>query len=112
MSQRQLYLIEMGAASDRLATAAAQGDERRYADDDLYRYAIAFLWLRLAEPATRLLSLRLVDERTVPVWKLLNAVRNSLAHDSDEEIPYGQLWTTLPETIDVVGRDLDLLLAS
>jgi uncharacterized protein with HEPN domain len=48
----------------------------------------------------------------VPVWKLLNAVRNSLAHDSDEEIPYGQLWTTLPETIDVVGRDLDLLLAS
>jgi len=112
VNERRRYLVEMFAAADRLARAAALGDDRRYEDDDLYRYAIAFLWLRLAEPATRLLTLRLVDRRSIPVWGLLTAVRNSLAHESDEEIPYRQLWTKLPETLDVVGRDLDLLLAS
>lgn len=112
MSQRRRYLAEMTAAADRLARAAERGDDRRYTDDDLYRFAIAFLWLRLAEPATRLLTLRLVDARKIPVWSLLTAIRNSLAHDSDEEIPYGQLWTKLPETLEAVGHDLDLLLTS
>lgn len=40
-------------------------------DDDLYRFAIAFLWLRLAEPATRMLTQRLLDGRAVPAWGLL-----------------------------------------
>lgn len=102
----------MAAATDRLARAADSGDGRRYADDDLYRYAIAFLWLRLAEPATRLLNLRLVDERTVPTWGLLTTVRNSLAHQLDEEIAYSRLWSRLPETLETVSGDLDHLLAS
>lgn len=110
MNPRRRYLVEMAAATDRLAAAAARGDRRRYADDDLYRYAIAFLWLRLAEPATRLLSLRLVDERVVP--RLLTTIRNSLAHQSEEEIEYGLLWTKLPDTIRVVSDDLDPLLSS
>lgn len=112
MNRRKRYLVEMAAATDRLASAASRGDQRRYADDDLYRFAIAFLWLRLAEPATRLLSLRLVDERAVPVWGVLTTIRNSLAHQLDEEIAYGRLWTELPDTVQAVNDDLDLLLAS
>ena len=112
MNRRKRYLVEMAAATDRLASAATRGDQRRYADDDLYRFAIAFLWLRLAEPATRLLSLRLVDERAVPVWGVLTTIRNSLAHQLDEEIAYGRLWTELPDTVQAVNDDLDLLLAS
>jgi uncharacterized protein with HEPN domain len=106
------YLVEMAAATDRLASAATRGDQRRYTDDDLYRFAIAFLWLRLAEPATRLLTLRLVDEQALPVWGVLTTIRNSLAHQLDEEIAYGRLWTELPDTIQTVNDDLDLLLAS
>lgn len=112
MNPRRRYLLEMAAATDRLAIAAARGDQRRYSDDDLYRYAVAFLWLRLAEPATRLLTLRLLDERAVPAWGLLTTIRNSLAHQRDEEIDYGTLWTKLPNTLESVKDDLDLLLAS
>ena len=112
MSPRTRYLLEMAAATDRLTKAANSGDNRRYADDDLYRYAIAFLWLRLAEPASRLLALHLVDEHTVPTWRSLNVIRNSLAHQRDEEIAYGRLWHELPETLTAVGDDLDHLLAA
>ena len=102
----------MAAATDRLNRAASRGDDRRYADDELYRYAIALLWLRLAEPATRLLALRLVDADAVPAWDQLNVVRNSLAHELDEEIAYGRLWTELGRTVQSISRDLDLLLAA
>ena len=37
MSPRRRYLLEMAAATDRLARAAESGDGRRYADDDLYQ---------------------------------------------------------------------------
>jgi hypothetical protein len=33
----------VAAATDRLISAVDSGDDRRYADDDLYRYAIASL---------------------------------------------------------------------
>ena len=112
MTPRRRYLLEMAAATDRLARAADSGDKRRFTDDDLYRYALAFLWLRLAEPATRLLNLRLVDERTVPAWSFLPAIRNSVAHEADEEIAYSPLWSRLPDTIEAVNDDLDRLLAS
>ena len=102
----------MAAANDRLARAADSGDNRRCADYDLYRYAIAFLWLRLAEPATRLLKQRLVDARTVPTWDSLTTIRNSLAHQLDEEIAYSRLWSKLPETLEAVSEDLDRLMAS
>jgi uncharacterized protein with HEPN domain len=102
----------MAAATDCLATAATHGDPRRFTDDDLYRYAIAFLWLRLVEPATRLLTLRLVDRDTVPGWESFMVIRNSLAHDRNEEIDYSILWGQLPETVEAVRDELDLLPAS
>ena len=37
MSPRTRYLLEMAAATDRLTKAANSGDNRRYADDDLYQ---------------------------------------------------------------------------
>lgn len=106
------YLVEMTSAADHLSTASTLGDYRRYIDDDLHRYAIAFLWLRLVEPATRLLTLRLVDRDSVPDWESFVVVRNSLAHDRNEEIDYSILWGKLPDTLEAVSDDVDLLLAS
>lgn len=112
MNLRRRYLVEMASATDHLSTASTQGDHRRYTDDDLYRYAIAFLWLRLVEPATRLLTLRLVDRDIVPDWQSFIVIRNSLAHDRNEEIDYSILWGNLKDTIESISDDLDLLLAS
>jgi hypothetical protein len=48
----------------------------------------------------------------VPTWGSLTAIRNSLAHQTDEEDVYGRLWNRLPDTLETVSEDLDLLMAS
>ena len=111
MNDRHELLVEMDAACDRLTAAAGQGDRRRYVDDPLFRCAIAYLWLRSAEPAAQLLSRRLVDHSRKSTWSYLPVIRNSLAHDREQQIDYDKLWDLLPTLPMSVGRDVDRLLA-
>lgn len=111
MTRRRL-LLEMEAAGGRLLQLASQGDRRRFEDDDGYRCGIAFLWLRLGEPASRLLSGRLVESQTLPAWSRLPLLRNSLAHDWDDDIDYNELWDSIPTMAVSIGIDVRALLAA
>lgn len=102
----------MDAAGARLLQLASQGDRRRFEDDDGYRCGIAFLWLRLGEPAARLLSGCLVDSQTLPSWNRLPLLRNSLAHDWDQDIDYDEWWDSIPTMAVSVGLDVRALLAA
>jgi hypothetical protein len=57
---RQELLIEAAAAANRLFEVGGRGDLRRFTDDDVFRFAVAYLWLRLAEPTCQLVTRRLV----------------------------------------------------
>ena len=111
MTVRETQLHVMDAANGRLLETAAKGDQRRFEDDDVFRCAIAYLWLRLSEPATQLLSKRLVSPSVAREWSILTSIRNSLAHLPDDEIDYEQLWDLLPTLPMSVGQDVDRLLA-
>ncbi|MDQ1246874.1 MAG: hypothetical protein QG597_1242 [Actinomycetota bacterium] len=112
MNTRRRLLVEMQAACSRLWDTASRGDAHRFEDDDVYRHAIAFLWLRLGEPASRLMAQRLIDVSQVPQWAWLVATRNSLAHGADSEIDYPSLWESLPTVAVSTERDVARLLAS
>lgn len=112
MKPQRRLLVEMQAACDRLWDTANRGDTRRFEDDDVYRHAIAFLWPRLCEPASRLMAQRLIDVSPVPPWCWLVATRNSLAHSADSEIDYPSLWESLATVAVSTDRDVARLLAS
>lgn len=64
----------------------------RLRSDTWYRWAYAFLWLRLTEPLSQLSANRLVGRRVCSRWSDLVRVRNALAHKRLTEIDYLQLW--------------------
>ncbi|MDQ1250837.1 MAG: hypothetical protein QG597_5217 [Actinomycetota bacterium] len=56
---RQELLVEAAAAA-KLLEVGGRGDLRRYSDDEVFQYAVAYRWLRLAEPTCQLVTRRLV----------------------------------------------------
>lgn len=66
--------------------------EARLRSDTWYRWAYAFLWLRLTEPLSQLSTNRLVGRSARTRWSRLVQVRNALAHKRLAEIDYVQLW--------------------
>jgi hypothetical protein len=56
--------VELSAAASRLQDVGTRGDLRRYVDDQVFRFALAYLWLRLAEPACQLSTRRLIGEQS------------------------------------------------
>jgi hypothetical protein len=49
---RNELILEVTAASANLREVSSNDDVRRFTVDPVFRYALAFLWLRMAEPAT------------------------------------------------------------
>lgn len=94
LSRREL-LVEFSVACAALREVGNQGDAMRFDNDRVFRFAIAFLWLRAAEPACQLRKRRLVDEVTRDSWSALCIVRNTLAHGRGEDIGFGALWREL-----------------
>jgi len=109
---REEMLVEAGAAVARLGESSSRGDQRRYSDDELFRFALAYLWLRLAEPICQLVTRRLVGDEAIHTWEGMCPVRNALAHDREEDIDYLRLWSTLPTTLAVTSAPVDRLLAA
>lgn len=109
---RRSLLVEMGRELDELAAVASMGDFRRYQDDSLFRSAVAFRWLRVAEPAAQLLRRRLVDEDQLESWSDIPQIRHSLAHDFDDEISYWVLWDNLAQASGTWQMDVAQLLAA
>ena len=109
---RQELLVEAAAAANRLCEVGGMGDLRRYADDEVFRFAVAYLWLRLAEPTCQLVTRRLVGGDAQVSWEGMCRLRNILAHDRDEDINYRSLWAQLSTTLEEVGAQADLLLAA
>ena len=58
----------------------------------MYRWAYAFLWLRLTEQLSQLSTNRLVGRSARTRWSDLAWRRNALAHKRLAEIDYVQLW--------------------
>ncbi len=109
---RQELLVEVVAAASRLRELGARGDLRRFTDDEVFRFALAYLWLRLAEPACQLVTRRLVGEMSMAVWSGLCPIRNALAHERDEDINYQRLWVNVPAAVEASLGEADRLLAS
>lgn len=108
---RQELLIEAAAAASRLFEVGGRGDLRRFIDDEVFRYAVAYLWLRLAEPTCQLVTRRLVGHDAQMSWDGMCRLRNSLAHDREEDINYRYLWAGLSTSLVLVGAQADRLLA-
>ena len=66
--------------------------DARLRSDTWYRWAYAFLWLRLTEPLSQLSTNRLVGRSARVRWGRLVLLRNELAHSRLAEIDYVQLW--------------------
>ncbi len=66
--------------------------DARLRSDTWYRWAYAFLWLRLTEPISQLSTNRLVGRSARSRWSDLVWLRNELAHSRLVEIDYLQLW--------------------
>ena len=109
---RQELLVEVAAAANRLYEVGGMGDLRRYTDDEVFRFAVAYLWLRLAEPTCQLVTRRLVGGDAQASWDGMCRLRNILAHDRDEDINYRYLWAGLATTLVEVGAQADQLLAA
>ena len=108
---RQELLIEAAAAAATLLEVGGRGDLRRFSDDEVFRYAVAYLWLRLAEPTCQLVTRRLVGGDAQVNWDGMCRLRNILAHDRDEDIDYRSLWAGLSTTLVGIGAQADRLLA-
>lgn len=105
-------LIEASDAALRLREVGSRGDARRYADDDVFRFAVAFLWLRYAEPLCQLVTGRLVGNAARRSWAGLCDIRNMLAHERSQDIDFAALWDELPATLDLTEAPLDRLIAA
>lgn len=108
---RHELLVEASAAAIRLGEFGSRGDRRRFSDDEVFQYAIAFAWLRLAEPLCRLTTRRLVDDQARREWQGMCEVRNMLAHERDQDINYPRLWQGVRTTLDVTQTTLDRLVS-
>lgn len=108
---RRELLMESAAAANRLHDVGGRGDLRRFADDEVFRFAVAYLWLRLAEPTCQLVTRRLVGGDSQVSSEGMCRLRNSLAHDGDADIDYRSLWAQLSTTLVLVGAQADRLLA-
>ena len=78
---RQELLIEAAAAASKLSEVGSRGDLHLYTDDEVFRYTVAYLWLRLAEPTCQRVTRRLVGADTQVIWEGMCRLRNLLAHD-------------------------------
>jgi uncharacterized protein with HEPN domain len=109
---RQELLIDAAAAAYKLHEVSGRGDLRRFTDDDVFRYAVAYPWLRLAEPTCQLVTRKLVGGEAQMSWNGMCRLGNILVYDRDEDINYRYLWAGLSTTLVVVGAQSDQLLAS
>lgn len=109
---RRERLAEAADAAVKLREVGALGDRRRYDDDDVFRYAVAFLWLRFTEPLCQLVSRRQVGDATRRGWAGMCDIRNALAHERSQDIDFKGLWEDIPSTLDRNENVLDRLLAS
>ena len=107
---RHELIVEASAAVDSLLEVSSFGDRRRYDDDKVFRYAVAYAWLRLAEPLCRLVTRHLVGEETRRAWSGMCGLRNILAHERDEDINYLPLWSDLTMKMERTVAHLDRLL--
>ena len=109
---RHELLVETASASEVLRDVTSSGDRRRNDDDRLFRYAVAFAWLRLTEPLCRLITRRLVGDDARRTWVGQCDTRNMLAHDRDQDIDFDPLWPYLVPTLDRTDAQLDRLMAA
>jgi uncharacterized protein with HEPN domain len=109
---RDELIVEVAAASGNLREVSANGDLRRFDDDRVFRYAVAFLWLRLAEPGCQLVTRRLVGEESRQTWEGMCRIRNLLSHERDQDINYGKLWADIPSTLQATEARLDRLMSA
>ena len=108
---RHELIVEASAAVDSLLEVSSFGDRRRYDDDKVFRYAVAFAWLRLAEPLCRLFARRLVGGEARRAWAGMCDIRNKLAHERDQDIPFATLWALLTDGLPQTEAQLDRLMA-
>ncbi len=109
---RSELISEVASASDNLGELSSHGDARRFADDPVFRYAVAFLWLRLAEPTCQLVTRRLVGHGPRRAWEGMCRIRNLLAHERDQDINYEKLWADIPSTLEATEFQLHRLMAA
>ena len=109
---RKELIAELAAASGNLREVSSSGDERRFTDDRVFCYAVAFLWLRLAEPACQLVTRRLVGDRSALAWEGMCGIRNRLAHEREQDIDFVKLWVDIPSMLDRTDVEVDRLLAA
>ncbi len=103
---RDELLEEMLWAIEAIKEANSLGSAARLQRNPLYRYALAFLWLRLGEPANQLVCRRLVSTVMADRWEFLCMMRNQLAHDRDQDIDYPTLWRQVAKSFDSIYADV------
>ena len=108
---RYEVLVEASAAATKLREFGSRGDWRRFTDDEVFRYAVAFEWLRLTEPLCGLISRRLIGTAAPREWEPACEVRNLLAHERDQDINYTRLWEGIHTTLGATEVRLDQLIA-
>ena len=108
---REELLEEMIWAIDAIRDLSSRGGEQRMKQDPQFRYAMAFLWLRLGEPANQLVRRRLVGDSTAKRWQYLSAARNQVAHERDQDIAYLGLWHKLHSALDETKDDVIALVS-
>ena len=109
MYTRDELLAEVVAGSGSLCEVSSNRDFRRFADAWVFRFAVVFPWLRLAEPACQLVTRRLVGDHSRRAWEGICGIRNMLAHEQD--IDFDELWSEIPSTPECSDAQLDSLRA-
>lgn len=109
---RDELIVEVAAAAGNLREVSSNGDVRRFTDDSAFRYAVAFLWLRLAEPTCQLVTRRLVGEGSRRTWEGMCRFRNMLAHEREQDIDFVILWAEIPSTLYRTEAQVERLLAN
>ena len=109
---RNELLVEVAAAATKLHEVGGMGDLRRYTDDEVFRFGLAYCWLRVAEPACQLVTRRLVGDGANEVWGGMCTIRNALAHEREEDINYRPLWFNLPSSASASLAHAERLLAA
>lgn len=91
---------------------SSRGGVRRFSDDRVFRYVVAFLWLRLAEPACQLLTRRLAGEESRRTWEGMCGIRSRFAHEREQDIDFTKLWIDIPSTLNQTEAQVDRLTGS
>lgn len=109
---RDELIVELAAAVGNLREVGSRGDVRRFADDRVFRFAVACLWSRLAEPTCQLVTRRLVGEGSRRTWEGMGRFRNMLAHEREQDIDFVILWAEIPSTLDGTEAQVERLTAA